>query len=241
MKKILFNDKYCLTQAVLEGRKTTTRRIVTDKKLHYWKCSCPDMVIVRVPESQKLKTDDDNTYFGIKDKISSEYYCDTITSPYKVGEVVAIAQRYKDIDNYYNAALRRKTSIYGTIIDQLDCVDIQDIRTWRCLKGDLINSTGWNNKMFVKSELMIHHIRITNIKIEKLQGISDENCLKEGIYKGRCGSADTHFMDAYYYKGDIQPYCTPREAFAALIDKISGKGTWESNPYVFVYEFELVY
>ena len=33
---------------------------------------------------------------------------------------------------------------------------------------------------------------------------------------------------------------TPREAYAALIDKISGKGTWASNPYVFVYEFELV-
>lgn len=63
--------------------------------------------------------------------------------------------------------------------------------------------------------------------------------VKEEIYKGRCGSADTHFMDAYYYKGDIQPYCTPHEAFAALIDKVSGKGAWESNPFVFVYEFEL--
>lgn len=30
------------------------------------------------------------------------------------------------------------------------------------------------------------------------------------------------------------------EAFAALIDKISGKGTWDSNPWVFVYEFELI-
>ena len=30
------------------------------------------------------------------------------------------------------------------------------------------------------------------------------------------------------------------EAFAALIDKVSGKGTWESDPYVFVYEFELI-
>lgn len=29
-------------------------------------------------------------------------------------------------------------------------------------------------------------------------------------------------------------------AYAALIDRISGKGTWESNPYVFTYEFELV-
>lgn len=27
---------------------------------------------------------------------------------------------------------------------------------------------------------------------------------------------------------------------AALIDKVSGRGTWESNPWVVVYEFELV-
>lgn len=216
-KKIMFNDKYCLTQAVLEGRKTMTRRIVTDKKLHYWKCSCPDMVIVRVPESQKLKTDDDNTYFGIKDKISSEYYCDTITSPYKAGEVIAIAQSYLDLS-------------------------LAEVSQWKSNgnKTTINSLAGWTNKLFVKSELMPHHIRITNIKIEKLQDISNKDCLKEGIYKGQCGSADTHFMDVYYYKGDIQPYCTPRGAFAALIDKVSGKGTWSSNPYVFVYEFELV-
>lgn len=35
-------------------------------------------------------------------------------------------------------------------------------------------------------------------------------------------------------------FFTPRKAFAALIDKVSGKETWNSNPWVFVYEFELV-
>ena len=25
-----------------------------------------------------------------------------------------------------------------------------------------------------------------------------------------------------------------------LIDKVSGKGTWEGNPYVFVYEFKVI-
>lgn len=29
MKKIMFNDKYGLTQAVLEGRKTQTRRVLS--------------------------------------------------------------------------------------------------------------------------------------------------------------------------------------------------------------------
>lgn len=155
-KKIMFNDKYSLTQAVLEGWKTTTRRIVTDKKLHYWKCSCPDMVIVKVPESQKLKTDDDNTYFGIKDKISSEYYCDTITSPYKVGEVVAIAQSYKDLGYDAEEPLQEDVGYYPHIK----------------------NAAGWNNKMFVRSEACKHHIRITNVKIERLQDISDEDCVK---------------------------------------------------------------
>lgn len=32
MKKIMFNDKNGLTQAVLEGRKTQTRRIITYPK-----------------------------------------------------------------------------------------------------------------------------------------------------------------------------------------------------------------
>ena len=94
--------------------------------------------------------------------------------------------------------------------------------------------------MRVKADLMPHQIKITNIRIQRLQDISDDDCLAEGVYKGQCGSIDTHLMDAYYYRGNIQPYCTPRQAYAALIDKVSGKDTWEHNPWVFVYEFELV-
>lgn len=224
MKKILFNDKCCLTQAVLEGRKTMTRRIVTDKKLHYWKCSCPDMVIVRVPESQKLKTDDDNTYFGIKDKISSEYYCDTITSPYKVGEVVSIAQSYESLGMNPEIALNDKDGIGFYTKTKF--------------------APGWKNKMFVRADLMPHHIRITDIKIEKLQDISDEDCLKEGIGKYFIGFDSLHadYMGFTYSFDESGKYKYPnaKQAFAALIDKVSGKGTWESNPYVFVYEFELV-
>ena len=147
----------------------------------------------------------------------------TFEPKYKVGEVVAIAQSYMDVDRFHR---KGKNAAY---LDYLDS-----------MLPDMEKLPGWYNKVFTKANLMPHHIRITGIKIERLQNISDEDCLKEGIYKGQCGSADTHFMDAYYYKGDIQPYCTPREAFASLIDCVSGKGTFKSNPYVFVYEFELI-
>ena len=192
MKKIMFNDKYGLTQAVLDGRKTMTRRISEDQ----------------IRNSIFCKSGYESIHgYEIKPK-------------YKVGEVVAIAQSYRDS---------------GYSPDSLDRHP-KDLS----VRGLMKNSAGWNNKMFVKSYACKHHIKITNVKVERLQDISDEDCLKEGIIKGKCGSESTHFMDVYYVPKDKQPYCTPRDAFAVLIDKVSGKCTWESNPFVFAYEFVLV-
>ena len=217
-KKIMFNDKYSLTQAVLDGRKTMTRRVCKHDR--------PDEtydIVFPVFEPNDYDNDGNivsplNYAFGWKNDKGD--FTGWNIPKYKVGEVVAIAQSYESLGMNPEIALNDKDGIGFYTKTKF--------------------APGWKNKMFVRADLMLHHIRITNIKIERLQDISDKDCLKEGIYKGQCGSADTHFMDAYYYKGDIQPYCTPREAFAALIDKISGKGTWESNPYVFAYEFELI-
>ena len=96
--------------------------------------------------------------------------------------------------------------------------------------------------MFVRAELMPHRIRITNIKVERLQDISDEDCLKEGIKEK---SSFPHKKSSpFYFDGGKHEwdnsYRTPRQAFAALIDKVCGRGTWNNNPHVFVYEFELL-
>ena len=218
MKKIMFNDKYSLTQAVLDGRKAMTRRVCK-----YDRPNETYDIVFPVFEPNDYDNDGNivsplNYAFGWKNDKGD--FTGWNIPKYKVGEVVAIAQSYESLGMNPEIALDDKDGIGFYTKTKF--------------------APGWKNKMFVRADLMPHHIRITNIKIERLQDISDKDCLKEGIYKGQCGSADTHFMDAYYYKGDIQPYCTPREAFAALIDKVSGKGTWASNPYVFVYEFELI-
>lgn len=127
--------------------------------------------------------------------------------PYKVGEIVAIAQSYKEV--YPNA----------------DFEMVGD--------GFMKESAGWTNKMFVKADLMPHHIRITDVKVERLRDISEEDALREGILKLASG---------YYYlpNGGDWAFSTPRRAFAYLIDKVSNKGTWESNPLVAAYSLELV-
>ena len=94
--------------------------------------------------------------------------------------------------------------------------------------------------MFAKAELMPHQIRITRIKCERLQDISDEECLREGIrqftpnFPKNFPIHPTHFVI-----GDILKD-TPREAFAALIDKVSDRGTWDGNPWVEAHEFDLL-
>lgn len=195
MKKIMFNDKYGLTQAVLDGRKTQTRRIIPERLFK----ECRTNALIEIGGNYDLWV---STCLELLVK----------KSPYKVGEVVAVAQAYKDIscDFYYHHNHR--------------------------------GLAGWNNKMFVRADEMPHRIKITNIRVERLQDISEEDCLKEGVmrignYKfGAYGiwSKSSKIGNAYAI------FESARQSFAALINKVSGKGTWESNPWVFVYDFELV-
>lgn len=91
--------------------------------------------------------------------------------------------------------------------------------------------------MFVRADLMPHQIRITGIRCERLQDIQDADCLKEGVRYipeiNRFYFEDVSREASFYFDNH-------REAFAALIDRVSGKGTWERSPWVVVYEFELV-
>ena len=169
MKKIMFNDKLCLTQAVLNGTKTMTRRVLKD-----------------------------NTQKHL---------------PYKVGEVIAIAQPYKDIIQYL------LLGVYGIPRKEF--------------------KAGWTNKMFVKAGLMPRHIIITDAKIERLQEISEEDTFREGVWQFY-DNKDLFYVSKNIGYAPTIAFPSAREAFAYLIDMVSGKGTWESNPWVVTYSFELV-
>lgn len=195
MKKIMFNDKYGLTQAVLIGRKTQIRRIAYMPN-GFITFDDEDFQLKKLDNGQALLTLCNNSFK---------------TARYKIGEEVAIAQKYADLA--YDGEFFR-------------------------LLGKVIFEKGCHNKMFVKADLMPHRIRITNIRVERLQDISEEDCIAEGVWKAH--NVGLEGVTYWYHGLANSSFRTAKEAYAAMIDKISGRGTWESNPWVFVYDFELV-
>ncbi|MCS3035176.1 hypothetical protein [Bacteroides ovatus] len=202
MNKIMFNDKYGLTQAVLEGRKTMTRRIIPCPKTYKGN----PVRGFRITGSKDIRL---SVEIRVYDESCNDFVPMYIQPKYEVGEVVAIAQSY---NSFYD--------------------DSCDPRIFP-------SGEGWTNKMFVKSDLMPHHIEITGIKVERLQDISDEDCLKEGIIHAYTDNNGTKIYHTPHTKRGYLSTDVAQQAFAVLINKVSGKDTWERNSFVWMYEFKL--
>lgn len=189
----MFNDQYGLTEAVLDGRKTQTRRIAYEKPFKHIR-SCG--FITEGKDKGKLSINDGNEIVA--------------KSTYKIGEVVAVAQRYCDIP--------------------MDS----------SIKIILCKHPGWNNKMFVTAKTMPHQIKIVNIRVQHLQDISTDDCMKEGII---CSHIDG-ISDAFSYDATNDSkrkkwwYDSPIVAYWMLCNKLHL--IWNFNTLVFVYDFELV-
>ena len=223
MQKIMFEHRrFGLEQAVIARLKENTRRRV------------------RFPKGVNDE-DVESAVMGIdgKGRVYFTFFTGTenidVYPKFQIGEQVAVAQAYKNDDvlifNAYNEDGTKRKDAFSR-------------------HREMLGSEGYRNKMFVKADMMPHVVEITDIKAERLQDISDEDCLREGVYKHNA-APDALGMDRYKfiaYAYNATPgknikrwwFQTPREAFAALIDRISGRGTWEKNEWQFAYTFKLI-
>ena len=212
MQKIMFNDRYKLTEAVLDGRKSMTRRLMPEPETG---------LQVRLNYDNTVGFNNGNGWYLAPRQFQPKFH---------VGETIAIAQAYKDL-NWPKYAVTN--------------VDMEKTM------AEIVNSKGWNNKMFVRADRMPWRLKITGIKLERLQAISWDDCLLEGVqtvktpngtrYIGGGENVPCYEVDLVeVIKGKRVAFETPKEAFANLIDYVSRKGTWGSNPYVFAYSFKLI-
>ena len=206
MKKIMFNDRVVpMTYYVIDGLKTQTRRLVSGVSGR--KGARLKLVLGKIRHNIHVWAQ--GRYYGhawaglfcdeVSEMSEGEYYlrfdddtCLKVKSQYKEGEIVGVAQCYSDLFLYEVFHLKRKSKK----------IDIDDI----------LKSPGYRNKLFVRADLMRYYIKITGVRVEYLQDISDKDIFAEGFFN--------------------------KDEFFKTFKRLYGAKVWEANPLVFVYDFE---
>jgi hypothetical protein len=159
-----------------------------------------------------------------------------INPRYKGGEIIYLKEPYYLLPDFIDKDVIYK---FGYTDEMLN-----NPALWKNNFIPKANKIKWKNKLFMPASAARYFIQIADVQCERLQDISDEDCIKEGISE--------EFPEAYGLDNSYKRYfrCpdeismewfkTPQEAYAYLINKINGAGTWESNPFVWVYTYKLI-
>lgn len=224
-KPISFSTE--IVKAILDGRKTQTRRVVPFN--------------IYLDESGLIKA-----YSDVKNMRSLKGTLDSVLakSKYKIGDILWVREPVKTIQTISRAMGSNIALKYKYLSDgATNWVDIPERIKKNSSNWYLEKGRGIPNGCI--KEMARTFLKIINVRVERLQDISDEDCIAEGILK--VSKDGELFKYCIYDKKDYSstPWQempkTPQKAYASIWNKTAPKGyKWEDNPYVFVYEFEVV-
>ncbi len=99
----------------------------------------------------------------------------------------------------------------------------------------------WSPSIHMPKDLARILLKVTNVRVERLNDISDDDCLKEGI-EVISNDPDEYFCRDYSKKRSIENWTffneNERESFKTLWNSIYNN--WDSNPWIWVIDFEVV-
>lgn len=98
----------------------------------------------------------------------------------------------------------------------------------------------WKPSIFMPKEACRIFLKVTNIRVERLENITEEDAISEGILC--CKKENRTGLAFFDYSGKTTPvsfnFDSPIDSFKTLWQSINGVESWKDNPWVFVYEFE---
>lgn len=85
-------------------------------------------------------------------------------------------------------------------------------------------------------------LEITNIRVERLQDISETDAIAEGIERVGGNTSVTPWRNYRIgQEGEMQLHCSaPSRSYMTLWESINGAGSWQANPWVWVVEFKVI-
>jgi len=216
-----------MIQAIVEGRKTVTRRLDGLKEINRE----PDKwrflkIIQEIGGRQRFRFRNSET--GIVRDIYPRY---------QVGETVYIKEVHYRYGHWKEVGARNHRILYkfDAMTPFEDVVYFVDtLPTNLILRRGYDAGVGWYKRtpLFMPEWAARHFITILAVRAERLQGITLPDCEREGFalmgFDFGCPACDTK---NYSYYGS-------RIHFAEYWDSLNPTYPWESNPWVFPYEFE---
>ena len=224
-RPILFSGP--MVRAILDGRKTQTRRVVKPQPgEHIWSTMHGYRLHVSGPHLL------DTGLLGIRFQHSipqNQVGEDPIWASCKFGQPgdrlwVKETFRFDGIDHRVGMAERRKGDLSFR-------ADMEADRS--------VNDCPWRPSIFMPRWASRITLEITGVRVERLQDISGTDSISEGIDPSVTdlgGSIITTFRD--YLTGRTDR--AARQSYQSLWESINGAGSWDANPWVWVIEFRRV-
>jgi hypothetical protein len=211
-RPILFSGP--MVRAIIEGRKTQTRRIV--KQVPHWQHCGKDIMEWGL---SGCYTDDEGWHWlDIQTEVDDNSH-DEIKCPYgQPGDRLWVRETWAPMPG-------------GPVTPQNGVIyraDSSDSWTWR----PSIHMPRWASRITLE---------ITSVRVERLREISASDSIAEGIepvpdnspFRNTCGWKDYLEPDSLPFDHD-----KPSASFRTLWESINGPGSWKLNPWAWVIEFK---
>lgn len=214
---ILFNSE--MVRAILDGRKTVTRRVVKPQHL-------------KVLDSPYHKTHPE-----VPDDVLIKKLCEP---PYHTGDILYVRETWQECC---------RNTIHSQIVHNKYCFKASvDNPIYGCIDRECGQICNWKPSIHMPKEAARIWLKVTDVRVERLQEMSDDDCVKEGI---RAWTKDGKLYK--YFPADKEgdyPNCawsecprTPKEAMEKIWNFTIKKSDlnrygWEANPWVWVVESE---
>lgn len=229
---MIFNDE--MVRAVLEGRKTQTRRIIQERHL-YGGGREPGNWPVHMPEGEE----------GEKARLWAAN-----NSPFgTVGDRLWVRETWSDVnlEGAPAVAYRADGGVRPIAEDDGDEADPKLEKYWFAnWYPDLISGTEgrWRPSIHMPRWASRITLEITGVRVERLNSINYRDAVREGLVQEEYNWHSSEYpLDDIAFRASSESkrrYSSPQECFKDLWQSIYGEESWQANPWVWVIEFKRV-
>ena len=211
IKPILFNTE--MVRAILDGRKTCTRRVIKPQpkaRLCYTYAGSHKDCIGKWTYPSRGVREFWGEEYKLPENIKDEELSKRCNTPYHTDDILYVRETWKKAPNGYYY-----------------------YEDWK--RNDIADATKWKPSIHMPKEAARIWLKVTDVRVERLQEITVDWCHREGINIETSAVTDGETLNRNH---DFS-----LEKFETIWDSTVKKSDldsygWDANPYVWVIEFE---